>query len=351
MTSEELLFKEGNKICAFDFDSPIFAAASILETSEIIVTHKPSGRKKTYKNVTSFYGRDKAKSGGWLGGINNNRISKGLQPFPLEDFEIEKNTYISEPDENGHKTIAKKIKDIKSQPWVKELKIIIDGEGNFRKDVAFSMPYKGTRSPKPLRWKAMREWFEKTYEGQYVIEVDQEADDAVAILGWWGWKQYKKTGINPIVMCHIDKDIDQVPGWHINYDTGKIKWIDEIEACRNLWAQVLQGDKTDDIPGLPGATKEVKERFGLKKDQIGPVGAKSIIANCETEQEMIDNVFWCFKSWFIENPYKCKDGEEIPWESMVNEQFMLVRLLSKRMTFEDIEQYAKERGLNIYETI
>lgn len=341
--------KHGPKLCIYDFDSPVFAASSVLQTNDIEVTYTPSGSKRTFANVTAFYGHWKKKEGGWLGEINKQRIVDGKDPFPIADFEIEKRSYVSEKDEVAHKAIARQISSLGGQDWSGEIKFIIDGPGNFRNDVAFTQPYKANRPPKPIRWREVRDWFEEAYDGRYVLEEGQEADDAVAIYGWWAWRQCLKTGTSPAVLVHIDKDINQIPGWHMNYDTGLVYWISEFEALKNLWTQVLVGDSTDNIMGLPGVTEGMKERFGVKTKSVGAKTAEAILSGCKTEQEMVDAALWCYESWYTENPYVMEDGEEdsgvVKWQHLASETFQLVFLLHSRDKYPTLMDYMKEKEL------
>ena len=61
---------------------------------------------------------------------------------------------------------------------------------------------------------------------------------------------------------HDDKDLLQIPGLHIY--RGKYLTIDELESVRFLYKQILTGDSTDNIQGVPG---------------IGPVNADKLLNN------------------------------------------------------------------------
>ena len=67
-----------------DLDYVKYSAASVGEKRSITVIHKSSGREKEFSTRTEFYGRDKAKSGGWLGELNAKRES----PFSVDEFDI-----------------------------------------------------------------------------------------------------------------------------------------------------------------------------------------------------------------------------------------------------------------------
>jgi len=103
------------------------------------------------------------------------------------------------------------------------------------------------------------------YEEYAVWATYREADDLVRI---WA-EECRKYGIDYIV-CSIDKDLKMIPGKYYNIKQRKLETISELSAMRNYYQQLLEGDSTDHIPGLPG---------------VGPVKAKQMLADCENEAE------------------------------------------------------------------
>ena len=83
--------------------------------------------------------------------------------------------------------------------------VFITGRTNFRYALATTHPYKGNRKnlEKPLHYEALRE---KLVALGATISENQEADDDVGIAStkYEGW------------IVHVDKDLDQLPGWHYN---------------------------------------------------------------------------------------------------------------------------------------
>lgn len=92
-----------------------------------------------------------------------------------------------------------------------------------------------------------------------------EADDAVALFQW-----YFKTKEIPTVVCSPDKDVlHQLSGTHYNYGKGVIVNTTEEEAERFLFQQVLMGDSTDNITGIP---------------KVGPVKSEKLLKDVELER-------------------------------------------------------------------
>lgn len=124
------------------------------------------------------------------------------------------------------------------------------GIPNFRKAIAVSRPYKGMRKEKP-------EWYEKwapiindyliTNWGFIKAPEGFEADDLVATL----CRTIGNLNGN-VTCCGNDKDLLQIPGNHFNFVKKTLTHISVDEARYRLWRQILMGDSTDNIEGIPG---------------------------------------------------------------------------------------------------
>lgn len=131
----------------------------------------------------------------------------------------------------------------------------ITGSNNFREKVAFTAPYKGNRTgKKPVHYDFLRNHLTTEWEFDKVEGI--EADDAIARMA----TKYRDTSI----IVSIDKDFDQVPGWHYNFVKGEKYYVDDDQGFYNFCAQLLTGDRADNIVGLRG---------------IGPVGAAKILGD------------------------------------------------------------------------
>ena len=138
----------------------------------------------------------------------------------------------------------------------------LSGATNFRDGVATIKPYKGNRDKahKPIHGPAIREYMKKHYDCN--VSEDEEADDVV------GYEHYRMYLNDPYgtVICTVDKDIDMIPGMHYNFIKEESYFIDDAQADRYFYMQLLTGDATDNIPGLPGVGPKTAAKMldGLK---------------------------------------------------------------------------------------
>jgi 5'-3' exonuclease len=139
--------------------------------------------------------------------------------------------------------------------------------------------YKANRvQPKPKHYKFLREYLLNDYQATLV--EGQEADDQIGI-------DSTKLGDESII-CTIDKDLDQIPGWHYNFVKGRMYEISKIEGYRCFYEQCLVGDTSDNIKGCPG---------------IGKVRAQRRLEGCQSEKEMLETVVDGYEGAYQENEW------------------------------------------------
>lgn len=193
-----------------------------------------------------------------------------------------------------------------------------DSGTNFRLNLAFSHPYKGTRLPtKPPFFYELRRYMLETQET--ILAVGEEADDRISSEAWGMARDFcEEEGIQVgsdehrafanYVVVSKDKDLMQVPGWHLHYKNNAMamEWVTEFGYLRPkykadgkmkklegaglkfLYAQILMGDDVDNYNGLPGC---------------GMVKVFETLQPCKTERELY------FATLGL---YKKKYGEEYP---------------------------------------
>lgn len=136
-----------------------------------------------------------------------------------------------------------------------ELRLYLSGPTNFRAGLATLRPYKGNRDPdhKPVHGPKIKEFMHKRYD--VTVSEDEEADDVVA---YSHYAMYLEDPYSSVIVS-VDKDLDMIPGLHYNFVKELLYFVSEDEADFNFMCQLLEGDATDNIQGIPG--------MGPKKSQ------------------------------------------------------------------------------------
>jgi hypothetical protein len=148
----------------------------------------------------------------------------------------------------------------------------LTGKDNYRHEIAKTVPYKANRvAEKPKHLGIIREYMISAWA--FSVQEKQEADDAISIRAY-------ALGEEDYIICSIDKDLDNVRGWHYNFGKNERYFVKEEDAIKNFYRQVLTGDRVDNVPGLPG---------------IGPKKAEKILQDCCTEEELYKAVLEAYK--------------------------------------------------------
>jgi hypothetical protein len=151
-------------------------------------------------------------------------------------------------------------------PEVSTWELHLTGKNNFRDKIAVTAPYKGNRkgNEKPHHYSLLREYLTTSWGA--TVNEGIEADDMLAIRA-------TELGDDSVIVT-LDKDLDQVVGWHYNF-VKKIKYyVEKDEGLLNFYKQFLTGDSVDNIEGAKG---------------IGPKRADKLL-NGLSEKEMWDVV-------------------------------------------------------------
>lgn len=175
-----------------------------------------------------------------------------------------------EPVENALNACKATIEFILEKLGTDKYEIYLSGKGSFREKLAVTAPYKGNRETqeKPVHYRAIRDYLEKQW-------------GAVAEPGYEGLEADDRLGIRSRalgdggVVVSIDKDLLQLSGRHYN-------WVQDIhisvsprEGAINLGCQILSGDPTDNVGGLPG---------------IGPIKAQKLLSGVTDPRSMVARI-------------------------------------------------------------
>ena len=169
----------------------------------------------------------------------------------------------SESERTAISTMDKFVSDLIVSMPVDSWELYLTGKGNFRDEYAVTVPYKGNRidKPKPVHIKALRDFLVDKWEA--TMTEGEEADDAIAIRA--------TTLGDSSVIVSLDKDFDQVQGWHYNFVKDDTYYVTAEEGLLNFYCQFLTGDRIDNIVGVKG---------------IGPVKAHKLLSTKVTEEDM-----------------------------------------------------------------
>jgi len=221
-----------------------------------------------------------------------------------------------------------------AQAEVKALKAEQVYKPNFREDIAKVKVYKGNRAKteRPVHYHNLTEYIRANYE--VVMAEGLEADDLLSI---YQRRALAESPTPTTIICTRDKDLRMVPGLHFGWECGiegkkgyqrqfgpeLVKGIGRLRGIVGtdvltrgpnkgekklldlkgtgqifFGAQLIMGDPTDNIPGIPGAGQGVAW-FALR--------------DVKTEEEM----FTVVKELYVK-----KFGEE--WEANMLEQGRLL---------------------------
>lgn len=156
-----------------------------------------------------------------------------------------------------------------------------DGKGRYRDKFNRETTYKASRTsvPPPVFMEEMRYFIKKSYIVHQCPSSEYEADDAIS---WHGWYNHDITG-NLDIIAGVDKDLNQIPGYHWDYSKDTGYYLTNKDANRFFFKQLLMGDVADAIPGIKG---------------IGPRRADNLLKNGTTPEEWWDIVLSTYTNKF-----------------------------------------------------
>lgn len=313
-----------------DLDYVKYASASVGEKRSIIVTHKSSGREKKFSTRTEFYGRDKAKSGGWLGELNSKRDS----PFTVDEFEIT-DQQIAEPIDHVLQIAKTQVEGDLKRLGTNKYKAFLGKGDSFRVELSTLKKYKGNRKDmlRPLHMDAVTEYLERKFKAEIVTSI--EADDRCVIEAY----------NNPnAVIQGLDKDYygQPVKFFNVNRPDEGIQdcnqfgslWLDDKGDVRgigrmHLYWQMASNDTSDNYAA--NCSSEIK--------WAGKSAYKSLV-EAKTDTEAWEKLKGIFQYLYPEEKAVLgwrNDTINITWDYILNEMFVMARML--RFEGESLNAY------------
>lgn len=144
----------------------------------------------------------------------------------------------------------------------------LSDDKNFRHRLAVSTPYKVRDADKPIHYQAVKDHLKDHWNA--VVFPDLEADDALGIAS----AQCEASDM-AFIQATIDKDLKQIPGLYYDIDKQTLTMISFEDSLKKFFTQVLTGDGTDSIPGLPS---------------VGEKTAEKVLASCKNPKDYVDAV-------------------------------------------------------------
>lgn len=205
-----------------------------------------------------------------------------------------------EPRSHTYKLLNNAVEQIMSDCKTTDIEMYLGGEGNFREEIAVSQGYKANRTaPKPESYDDARQFLVDRWSASMVDGM--ETDDKVSILLY---KDFIENDGDPdeckVILSSPDKDLKNTPGWHYNPQKRTLQFYTEQQSMRHFYWQVLAGDNTDNIKGLPYCPASTREALELTKAAgkgCGPGSATKIMSATQTIEEAESIVKRCYAEW------------------------------------------------------
>lgn len=137
---------------------------------------------------------------------------------------------------------------------------LLSGDNQYRRrmsDTSQGKGYKANRSsPPPEGRQELNEYLITDYDA--VVLDGIEADDGMGIMQCHAMGNL---GSNDTCIVTIDKDLDQIPGWHYNYVKRNLYWITPLQADEFLQTQLITGDVADNVYGIKGMGPKKAKKY------------------------------------------------------------------------------------------
>jgi DNA polymerase-1 len=211
------------------------------------------------------------------------QLDENGNKIPLEFTKEEDTKYFMQ----SWKNLEKKVEELKEKLFCNTLLMAVQDDTKKIKNYRKMMypEYKMNRHKDPSKQNLFVPKLRKLLvKGGYAIVAEgREADDYVRT-----WALEARAAKEDYVVVSLDKDLQCIPGKFYNVKTEELIEISEWDALKNYYRQLLMGDSSDNIPGLPG---------------IGPKTADKLLLGAFDEEEMQEIVVMNYLEKFEDDWY------------------------------------------------
>ena len=202
-----------------------------------------------------------AKTMSQRGDTNIIRLDEGGKRVPVEYTKEEDQKFL----EDSWNNLQRLFSELMETVYCSHYLMAVKGPDNYRN--AMYPGYKMNRHADPLKQNVFVPVLRKlaVNSGIAVAAHGREADDLLRI-----WAEEAMAAGDDFVVSSIDKDLRCIPGKHYLMHKKELIVVTPEEARRHYYEQLLKGDPTDNIPGVP---------------RVGEVKAAKLLEHCTTEEE------------------------------------------------------------------
>jgi hypothetical protein len=306
------------KVNIIDADTLAVAAAAVAQKTSILATYRPTGKSKSFKNITEL--KKVMKEKGTLDKLVDTEIKSVIEPSPVTHALA--NT----------RNMLQKIEDfVKADKTI----VVVGAKADYRQALDLPSPYKNKRGEKPVHLQACKQYLVEKKSAYFVDGI--ECDDETCILA----EEYKQKGWD-VILSSPDHDSFQMHGiWLLNYKESKLEdglrflsdhhftTIKKGSYSKSsgsgvgyLAGQLLFGDSTD--------TYSPTELAGLK---YGMQSAKRDLESCVKPKDFLEVVKRKYQEWYPSAiTYTTWDSRQCTkdWREILQMYFKCVYMLRGR---------------------
>lgn len=157
-----------------------------------------------------------------------------------------------EPVENALQVTKSTLNEVFDKFWPDSKtwqgQIYLTGKGNFRDLIEADRGYKDNRDPshRPKHYRAIKQYLIDKYKA--IVVNGEEADDAIGRAAY-------SMPVDRYVIISNDKDLDQLSGFHYDWTKRSLYYVNDEDAAKMFYRQLLAGDATDNIKGVMSDAK------------------------------------------------------------------------------------------------